>query len=172
MAVILAWMATRPKTAQLQIRVTRAEKAEIARRAKRAGTDVSKWVLGRLLGEDREQLEQVVAELARTDEPSFALAELHDLLGRGSTRAFSSMVAERPRAKLGPVRANLLAAMVEHTAGRRGVAPPAWTAEIEPLETPMFASQLRSLRLHLLVSAPPAYRRRNIFVDSVVGDRV
>jgi hypothetical protein len=28
------------------------------------------------------------------------------------------------------------------------------------------------LRLHLLLSAPPAFRRRNIFLDASVGDRV
>ena len=75
-------------------------------------------------------------------------------------------------AKLSAIDANLIAAMVEHTAGLKGVRPPAWTGDISPLAEPYFASNLQSLRLHLLVSSPPAYRRRNIFVDSVVGARV
>jgi hypothetical protein len=52
------------------------------------------------------------------------------------------------------------------------VPPPDWTLAVQPLSEPAFGSPLQSLRLHLLVAAPPAFKRRNIFVDSSVGDRV
>ena len=35
-----------------------------------------------------------------------------------------------------------------------------------------FASELKSLRLHLLTKSPAPFRRRNLFVDSTLGDRV
>jgi hypothetical protein len=62
--------------------------------------------------------------------------------------------------------------MVETAAHRHKVPPPDWTLAVQPLSEPAFGSPLQSLRLHLLVAAPPAFKRRNIFVDSSVGDRV
>jgi hypothetical protein len=43
---------------------------------------------------------------------------------------------------------------------------------VPPLDEPHFATPLRGLRLHLLRASPVAFKRRNIFVDSSVGDRV
>jgi hypothetical protein len=62
--------------------------------------------------------------------------------------------------------------MVETAAHRSGVTPPAWTLGVQPLGYPAFGSPLLGLRLHLLLAAPPAFKRRNLFVDSAVGDRV
>ena len=63
-----------------------------------------------------------------------------------------------------------LSAMIE--AAQKQVAPPAWTAKIAPLEKPAFGSTLRSLRHYLLVYSPPAFSRRNLFIDASVGGRV
>jgi uncharacterized protein (DUF1778 family) len=41
------------KTSQLQIRVAPAQKAELARRARAEGMDLSSWVLSRLLPQNR-----------------------------------------------------------------------------------------------------------------------
>jgi hypothetical protein len=81
-------------------------------------------------------------------------------------------VAGAPAAPLEPYVANYVAAMVETAAHRAAVAAPVWTAEIAPLATPVFGSPLPALRMHLLVRAPPAFRRRNIFIDATIGDRV
>ncbi len=62
--------------------------------------------------------------------------------------------------------------IVEHTAAIKGVDPPRWLLTVEPLGAPWFASSLKSLRLYLLTHSPPAFRRRNLFVDSSVGQRV
>jgi hypothetical protein len=62
--------------------------------------------------------------------------------------------------------------MVEQAAHQQDVVPPAWVRDVEPLDEPHFAVPLSSLRLHLLRAAPVPFKRRNIFVDSAVGDRV
>jgi len=165
-------MARTTKTAQLQIRVTPAEKRELARRAREAGLDVSRWVLGRLIPPRRAVFEELVRALAVDPDPSYVLAEVGRLLS-GLGRAELSVVAEvLPPVVLDDVTANQLAAMVETAAARLRVRPPAWAIRIEPLRAPWFPTPLLSLRLHLLCNAPPAFRRRNLFVDSTFESRV
>lgn len=160
------------KTSQLQIRVAPAQKAELARRARAEGMDLSAWVLSRLLPQSRVRFVELVRALAREPGSSFVLAELHDFLeslGRGD---FTSGLEVPPTSKLNTVAANQLAAMVETRAARLHVRPPKWTSDIPPLEQPWFPTTLLSLRLHLLCNAPAAFRCRNVFVDSTLGDRV
>jgi hypothetical protein len=52
------------------------------------------------------------------------------------------------------------------------VPPPRWTPAIPGLSKPVFGTSLVGLRLHLLLRSPPAFRRRNIFIDASLGDRV
>jgi uncharacterized protein (DUF1778 family) len=161
------------KDSQLQIRVSAAEKAAIRRAADRARLDVSSWVLSRLLPPARSRFRELTDELAR--EPSqrrFTLAALNDLLTEIPPDAFREAVAEPPTDRLDPWAANYVAAMVETAAHRHLVPPPDWTRAVQPLTRPAFGSPLESLRLHLLLAAPPAFKRRNIFVDSSIGDRV
>jgi hypothetical protein len=61
---------------------------------------------------------------------------------------------------------------VEYACARRGIEVPAWTGQIPPLASPLFGSQLESLRLYLLTHSPPPFRRRNIFIDASIGARV
>jgi uncharacterized protein (DUF1778 family) len=161
------------KDNQLQIRVTAPEKAAIRSAAERAGMDVSAWVLARLLPPARERFRELTDRLAR--EPSqrrFTLAALNDLLTDTPAEAFRDAVSEPPTERLDAWAANYVAAMVETAAHRHRVPSPDWTLTVTPLNRPVFGSPLQSLRLHLLVAAPPAFKRRNIFVDSSVGDRV
>jgi hypothetical protein len=160
------------KTSQLQIRVAPAQKAELARRARAEGMDLSSWVLSRLLPQSRVRFVELVRALAREPGSSFVLAEIHDLLeslGRGD---FATALEALPTSKLEAVSANQLAAMVETRAARLRVRPPGWVSEIGPLEQPWFPTTFLSLRLHLLCNAPAAFRCRNLFVDSTLGDRV
>jgi hypothetical protein len=60
--------------------------------------------------------------------------------------------------------------MVELAAHQKGVVPPAWVREVPPLDEPHFATPLEGLRL--LRASPVPFKRRNIFIDSSVGDRV
>jgi hypothetical protein len=62
--------------------------------------------------------------------------------------------------------------MVEVAAHQAGVLPPSWAEEVEPLAHPAFIDPSLRLRAHLLTASPPPFRRRNIFIDSTVGDRV
>jgi hypothetical protein len=68
--------------------------------------------------------------------------------------------------------ANYVAAMVEQAAQRAGVSPPTWTAAISPLDRPYFAVDLPGLRLHLLRASPTPFKKRNLFVDAGLGNRV
>ena len=160
------------RTAQLQIRVSAAQKAEIRRRARRAGLGMSAWVLRRLLPPAADTFQELASELARAEKPGHVLAELNGLLTALGAEEIAQAVAEPPRTQLEAYRANYLAAMVELACERAGARAPAWTESVRPLEQPVFGATLDSLRLHLLTRAPPPFRRRNIFIDASVGDRV
>lgn len=161
------------KVEQLQIRVSVEQKARIRERARRAGEDVSKWVLRRLLAPLSDEFQACCAALAnRGGERSLLLAELHDFLAGLSGKQLIEATCEVPPARLGPFEANYVAAMVEHACVAQHVEPPTWLRDIEPLLVPWFATSLTRLRLHLLMYSPPAFRRRNLFVDSTIGDRV
>ncbi|MEP7012905.1 MAG: hypothetical protein ABJC13_21495 [Acidobacteriota bacterium] len=113
-------------------------------------------------------------EALREDaQPGFVLAELNDLLAGLTPEEFGDAVEQADVTGLTPYLQNYVAAMVELTAYQRNVPPPAWVRGVVPLETtPHFATSLPGLRLHLLRNSPVPFKRRNIFVDSSVGDRV
>lgn len=161
------------KNQQLQIRVSADQKAQIKARAELVGEDVSKWVLRRLLPPVQDEFQRLSRALAsrRTDR-SHALAELHDFLGRLSAKTLAQAVQDSPMGTLELFEANYVAAMVEYTCIAKRAELPEWIRDVEPLPTPWFASALQSLRVYLLTHSPPAFRRRNLFVDSTVGDRV
>jgi uncharacterized protein (DUF1778 family) len=160
------------KDGQLQIRLSAAEKKAIQQAAARAGMDMSSWVRAKLLPRSRETFRRLTEGLSKErDDRPFLLAELNDLLTRLGSAGLSEAVADPPP-PLEPYMANYVAAMVETAAHQAGVPPPSWTATIPPLAEPVFGTALPALRLHLLINAPPAFRRRNIFIDSTVGDRV
>jgi hypothetical protein len=164
-------MATDSKTTQLQIRVSKRQKSAIQGAAKRAGLDMSTYVLSRVLSAPAARFEALI-EAAAGPAPSFALAELNSLLSKLIAGELRDAVAHWPSTTLSPYLANYVAAMVEYACGRRGMAPPAWTRSIVPLADPFFATSLQSLRIHLLIRSPAPFRRRNIFIDSTLGARL
>ncbi len=135
---------------------------------------MSAYVLARALPSESGEFGALVAQLRRAPDPSFAFAALHDFLHALSPAAFNSAMQSADIPRLSTFEANYVAAMVEHAAAEKRVASPAWVADIPPLGTPYFATSLKSirLRLHLLRASPAAFKRRNLFVDSVVGARV
>jgi mobilization protein NikA len=161
-----------PKTAQMQIRVTAAEKTAIQRAASRAGMDMSAYVLSKVLSVPAALFRECVADCADAVSPRLALAELNSLLASLTAGELRDAIAAQPPSALSPFVGNYIAAMVECICARRGVAVPGWTRAIAPLPQPVFGSDLQSLRFHLLTHAPPPFRSRNIFIDSTVGDRV
>lgn len=164
-------MTAGPKTAQLQIRVSAAEKAAIQRAARRAGVDMSAYVLARALPASARRFAELMGACRDLDGSRFELAELSAwLAGLGAGELRDAL--ESPPRELPPDLAAYVAAMVETACARRGIAPPAWTRSIPPLAQPYFGSSLQSLRVHLLTHSPPAFRRRNLFVDASVGAQV
>ena len=160
------------KTGQLQVRVTTKQKTAIRRLSRRAGQSVSSYVLSRVLPDDRVRFGEILRSLQEESERRFALAELNDFLAGLHPSEFRDAVEEAEIGALTPLVANYVAAMVEQAANRLGVDPPDWTSGVELLDEPHFVVPFLSLRPHLLRSAPVAFKRRNIFVDSSVGDRV
>jgi hypothetical protein len=157
------------KSAQLQIRVSPGEKAAIQRAARRAGMDMSAYVLARVLPASARRFQDLTA--ACREGERFALAELNSWLAGLGAGEIQDAIASPPASGLTPYLANYIAAMVEYACARQGVPPPAWTRAIPPLAEPVFGSALMSLRLHLLTRSPAPFRRRNIFIDATVGDR-
>jgi hypothetical protein len=160
------------KTRQLQIRVTAEQKSALARLARRAGQDVSSFVLSRALPSATLRFAELLDALGDAEGRRFALAELSDLLTELAPREFTEVVDDADLRGLSDYLRNYVAAMVDLAAHRKGAPPPAWVREVPPLEEPHFATPLPGLRLHLLRASPVPFKRRNIFIDSSLGDRV
>jgi hypothetical protein len=112
---------------------------------------------------------RLAGEVAVADRISYPLAELNDLL----TAASGPEIENLPPPAIGDLyRLNYVTAMVELAAHRARVVPPPWTASVKPLDAPAFIDPSLKLRAHLLTASPPPFRRRNIFIDSSLGDRV
>lgn len=160
------------KTEQLQIRLSPTEKSQIKRAARRANLPMSDWVLGRLLPDNQQAFHKLVTALNSAETVSFPLASLNDFLAQLTADEFSNALMEKPPLPGDEYIANYIAAMIEVTAHKNKVPAPDWVADIRPLTRPRFASNLKSLRKHLLMQTPAPFRSRNIFIDSTVGDRV
>ena len=158
------------KSAQLQLRVSPSEKAAIRRAARRAGLDMSAYVLARVLPAPERRFQDLAAGCVAPQSARFALAELNTWLASLVASELLQAVTSPPPA-LTPYFANYVAAMVEQACTKHGVVPPSWTRAIAPLAEPVFGSTLMSLRLYLLTHSPAPFRRRNIFIDSGVGTR-
>lgn len=164
-------MAARPKTDQLQIRVSPSEKAAIQRAAKRCGLDMSSYVLSRVISVPAIRFQECIAAAAGSNF-SYGLAELNAMLTKLSSFELKDAVAAAPALSLSPFVANYVAAMVEHACALQAIPIPHWTRAIVPLVDPWFASSAPRLRHYLLTSSPASFRRRNIFIDSSLGSRV
>ncbi len=160
------------KTAQLQIRVTPEQKRTLRRLAAKASVDMSSFILDRVLPKSSERFQALVVALAPRTLRSLALADLADFLRELPPAEFVRAVAIAPRARLAPEVLNHLAGAIQLAAHRRGVKAPAWTSQVPIPASPMFGSTLGSLRLHLLIQAPVALRRRNLFLDASFDERV
>lgn len=163
-------MVEQAKTGQLQIRVSESEKRAIQKAASRANMDMSSYVLSRVLSNPCIRFQELTQALPT--EERFALAELNSFLSSLTAGELRDAVSMAPGSSLPRFSANYLAAMVELACVRRGVVVPTWVMAVEPLPEPVFASSLLSVRLHLLMASPPSFRRRNLFIDASLGDRV
>jgi hypothetical protein len=164
-------MARKAKDAQLQIRVSSSQKASIQRAAKRAGVDMSSYVLRRLVSVPAARFEECITAAA-SPEWTYGLAELNSLLTDLSAAELREAVASAPTAYLTPFVSNYVAAMVELACARRSIPVPSWVRAVVPLKDPWFATESAALRLYLLTISPAPFRRRNLFIDSSLGSRI
>lgn len=160
------------KATQLQIRVSQSQKKAIAQQAKRTGMSMSDWVLRKVFEEDTGRFKALLIELSSGENSSFVLAELNAYLVQLDAGALAAEIEYAPDTRLNAYLQNYIAAMVEQACTRKNIAKPAWLTEVAPLPKPHFISDLKKLRLHLLLNSPPAFRNRNIFIDASLGDRV
>jgi uncharacterized protein (DUF1778 family) len=163
------------KADQLQIRISAEQKKRLKQLARDAGMDVSAWVLSRALPSESEQFQHFVTAIGAASNQTarrLALAELADFLRDLPSGAFRRAVAEPPRAPLHESWRNHLAGAIELAASRRSQTAPSWTRDVPIDPEPAFGSPLASLRLYLLTRAPVALRRRNLFMDASIDDRV
>ncbi|TLZ29562.1 MAG: DUF1778 domain-containing protein [Gammaproteobacteria bacterium] len=165
-------MVSESKLSQLQIRVSETEKAAIRSAAERAGMDMSAYVLSRVLPVPAREFQEALRALTGSAAPSFALADINSLLSKLIPTELRDAVAAPPEDELPPFLANYVSAMVEAACAKHRIGVPTWTRRIAPLDEPAFGSTLGSLRLHLLTHSPAPFRRRNIFIDATLGDRV
>src|SRR5947209_7896169 len=115
----------------------------------------------------RERFVDLARDVAGAGKLAYPLAEMDDLL----TAAGPEDIQALPRPEIeDPYRLNYVTAMVELAAHRTSVLPPPWTADVLPVPEPVFATASILLRAHLLTASPPPFSRRNIFIDSSLGD--
>jgi hypothetical protein len=161
------------KSKYLQIRVSPHEKAVVERLARQAGQDVSTYVRSRVLSDEAMRFQTLIDRLGEASTGyRYVLADLNDWLSALTPDQLREPLDGASVSALTPFLQNYVAAMVEQATHRKGVAPPEWTSRVPPLEEPWFAAELASVRLHLLKASPVPFKRRNLFVDSTIGDRV
>src|SRR4051812_48244774 len=103
----------KPRSAQLQIRVTPDEKASIQRLAAQAGTDMSSYVLTRVLSSSASQFAAQIEECQYEESTArYGLAELNSFLSKLSAPELRDAVAGPLHVQLTPYIANYVAAMV------------------------------------------------------------
>jgi len=156
----------------LQIRLSAEQKESIRNAAKEADTDMSSWILSKVANSRSVDFSKIVNKLNSEQQQTYVYAEINDLLAKCNSTSFSTTVMANPTDGLDAFQANYVAAMVEHCAQKMGELAPAWCNSVSQLQFPHFGSDLKSLKLHLLLNSPLAFRRRNIFIDSSVGERV
>jgi hypothetical protein len=163
------------KTEQLQIRVSPQEKEAIRKKAKLANLDMSEWILAQLLPAQSNTFQMLIRNLSacvNEKDRYYAFAEINDFLCGLDSGDLSQAVGDIEGSSLRDFERNYLAAMVELACHRRKVEPPDWVFAATGLPQPHFGSSMLSLRLHLLANSPAPFRKRNIYIDSSVGDRV
>ncbi len=160
------------KTEHLQIRVTKEQKQLIKSSAQLSGIDMSTWILLRVLNVNSQRFIELTNKFILSKNESFIFAEINDFLHQLNTSNFELAVKNKPSHSLSNFQLNYIVAMITHKAKQLNLRRPEWTHTISVLTEPYFGTQLKSLRVHLLINSPIAFKQRNIFIDSSIGDRI
>ncbi len=159
------------KSEYLQIRVSKQEKEIIKSSAHSAGVDMSAWILKKILHEQSKIFIKILHKFQSEEQP-FVFAELHDFLAKLQIHDFEMALSIKPTCQLTNIQVNYVIAMIMHRAKQLSIASPSWINTYPVLSQPYFGTSLKNLRLHLLINSPTAFKQRNIFIDSTIGDRV
>ena len=159
------------KSEYLQIRISKQEKEIIKSSAQMAGIDMSAWILQKVLPEKSKVFINILKKF-KSEESSFVFAELHDFLARLQVHDFELTLDINPNIQLTDFQINYVIAMIAHRAKQLNLSPPDWIKTYPVLSEPYFGTTLKNLRLHLLINSPIAFKQRNIYIDSTIGDRV
>ena len=92
------------------------------------------FVLSRALPAASSEFAALLVELRSDHRRRLALASLNDLLTGLSAAELTAAVADADLSGSSSFVQNHVAAMVEHAAEDKGVAPPEWTATVDPLD--------------------------------------
>lgn len=163
------------KTSHIQLRLSPEQKEAIRVAATRANLDMSQWVLNKIFPRPRARLLAIMWQLKSMQdkvERHYVLNDLNAFLVSLTKDDLLSAVSEDPSVSLNETMGNYVAAMIEQICVAHNAQAPKWLAERDGLRDPFFGSDLVSLRLYLLSVSPPPFRKRNIFIDSTVGDLV
>ena len=156
----------------LQIRVSQAQKKLIGSAARRAGLDMSTYVLERIVPRPSLELQEIVDKLRNDSEASYVLAELSDFIFKLDKTEFERACLGLSLDQLSIFYRTYVASMLEVAAMQKNASLPEKILVVPALAKPYFGSDLKNLRLYLLTNSPAAFKKRNIFIDSSVGDRV
>ena len=115
---------------------------------------------------------RIVAATHRVLKRMVARDDFRELLAPLAAGELVRTVTNADVSALSAFAQNYLTATVEYRCVKRGAAIPHWAHAVDPLPAPWFATELRSLRVHLLRTSPVAFRRRNLFIDSGPDARV
>jgi hypothetical protein len=97
----------------MQIWLSAREKAAIRSAAKRAGMDMSAYVLRRVLSASAAEFRELIEACRSPVASALALAELNSLLSRLTAMELTDAIAAPPMVILTPFLANYIAAMIE-----------------------------------------------------------
>ncbi len=137
----------------------------------KSNQDMSSWILERCIPAVQEYFLELTAQLGGSSKLSSHLfANLHDFLRELDAAQLQQLELHQPYKNT--MSYNYLAAMIEYRAEQLGVEPPRWTSWIQPYSEPYFGTDLKSLKEYLLLRSPLVFRRRNLFMDATLGDRV
>jgi len=144
----------------------------ISDQAQCAGMEMSSWVKKQLFSKDKRTYLDILKHVIPGENNKEGFALFHDFLNNITPTLLADVVVDLPERLRDTLSGNYMAAMVEVACHIKGVIPPLWVQKYKGLMTPYFSSTLPSLRMYLMQSSPPPFRRRNIFIDASIGDRV
>lgn len=166
-------MKSTKKDTYLQIRLSKHEKELIVKAAGANGVNISKWIMQRIMIDKRSQFQSICLKMSKDiTNKSFYLSDLNDYLTNLSANEFLIALDTRPNVKLSISDWNIIVAMIDYAAYKKRAKSPDWLNDVEPLQHPLFATELTTVRQYLLITSPIAFRRRNIFVDTSIGGMV